>query len=698
MGCVSSKRQAEVVDAHQRADAGQVAGPQARNVVWPSPASLSPGMDTLPPYVAPDLRKDLLDVPWSKFPGRRINIWHFSDVRDLGEGPREPVGGAARMASAIHHAEAALGSAPLVLFSGGALGPSDAVVLARGEHAISALNAMQVQCAVVGNRDLAFGLERFEELSRLSAFPWLLSNARLAKGGGPVPGTERSRIIEHLGVRVGLIGLVDGHWAAPAGADDAVLECLDAVEEARVLASQLRQDGAEIVVALTHARAAVDRALCSQVPEVDLVLGGHDGSYEARPVPPHMTWMVKSGSQLRTASLLAAWVPQQARRARIECKRIDVTTHFAQDATVATLVRDGQAAADAHRTRVLGVTACDLDASPSSLGIRECPLANVVCDAWRAACRACRGADVALLPASALAMRDSRTTVPRGPITLGDVLNLLPPSEDTVVLGVTGSMLLQAIEASVGQWPHPHGGFLQVSGISFAFNGMRPAGRRVVQSTVLVGGAPLDLPRTYRVVTTARAARGEHGLHILAACPVLESASEAPSLTLAMVAMLLELQEASAGTKRVSQGADTSARGDEFRPEASVTAHPMGAAGDDMDSDGTVEEAVPRPATSQSVESGESSQLTPKSGAPPRAGASASMGRSGHAGGSRLSPSSRTHDDADGMLKTAAITDAPAGGQLLVSGSRPMTAWVDEFNMLGLAPVAEGRIDNVTRA
>lgn len=90
-----------------------------------------------------------------------------------------------------------------------------------------------------------------------------------------------------------------------------------------------------------------------------------------------------------------------------------------------------------------------------------------------------------------------------------------------------------------------------------------------------------------------------------------------------------------------------------------------------MDSDGTVEEAVPRPATSQSVESGESSQLTPKSGAPPRAGASASMGRSGHAGGSRLSPSSRTHDDADGMLKTAAITDAPAG-----KGSRGLTGSV----------------------
>lgn len=96
----------------------------------------------------------------------------------------------------------------------------------------------------------------------------------------------------------------------------------------------------------------------------------------------------------------------------------------------------------------------------------------------------------------------------------------------------------------------------------------------------LTAPRPFPLQRTYRVVTTARAARGEHGLHILAACPVLESASEAPSLTLAMVAMLLELQEASAGTKRVSQGADTSARGDEFRPEASVTAHPMGAAGD----------------------------------------------------------------------------------------------------------------------
>merc|ERR1711963_1068566 len=55
-----------------------------------------------------------------------------------------------------------------------------------------------------------------------------------------------------------------------------------------------KKQGAEIVIALTHMRAPNDELLAHEVPEVDLILGGHDHHYEVKPVGPHGTYVLKS--------------------------------------------------------------------------------------------------------------------------------------------------------------------------------------------------------------------------------------------------------------------------------------------------------------------------------------------------------------------------------------------------------------------
>jgi len=72
---------------------------------------------------------------------------------------------------------------------------------------------------------------------------------------------------------------------------------------ARELCALLRSQGAEVVIALTHMRLPNDERLASLVPELDLVLGGHDHdrcvlrAEGSRRVP-----IVKSGTDFREFS------------------------------------------------------------------------------------------------------------------------------------------------------------------------------------------------------------------------------------------------------------------------------------------------------------------------------------------------------------------------------------------------------------
>ncbi|OBS81435.1 hypothetical protein A6R68_20363, partial [Neotoma lepida] len=56
----------------------------------------------------------------------------------------------------------------------------------------------------------------------------------------------------------------------------------DYVEAANELAAELREEGADLVIAMTHMKWGNDTRLAQRAEGLDLILGGHDHEYGIR--------------------------------------------------------------------------------------------------------------------------------------------------------------------------------------------------------------------------------------------------------------------------------------------------------------------------------------------------------------------------------------------------------------------------------
>ena len=204
---------------------------------------------------------------------KRLTILHFNDVYDVSADR------AAKFVTVIRsYAEAE----PLILFSGDCYSPSIMSVVSKGSQMPPVLNAIGVQAAVFGNHEFDWGLPRAEELCAQCTFPWLMSNCWVRETGRTLGGGERTVLLEHAGVKVGLMGLIEREWLASLSTiEESELECSDFVAVGKELAADLRKRGAEVIIALTHMRQGNDERLMTEcADEIDLILGGHDHHFE----------------------------------------------------------------------------------------------------------------------------------------------------------------------------------------------------------------------------------------------------------------------------------------------------------------------------------------------------------------------------------------------------------------------------------
>ena len=117
-------------------------------------------------------------------------------------------------------------------------------------------------------------------LADATNFPWLLSNVLDGKDRTNLSNSLMSKIIEWKGVKIGLMGLAEKEWidTLPNLPEHGCIY-VDFISEAERIAASLREEGAQIVIALTHMREPNDIKLAKTVEGVDLILGGHDHFY-----------------------------------------------------------------------------------------------------------------------------------------------------------------------------------------------------------------------------------------------------------------------------------------------------------------------------------------------------------------------------------------------------------------------------------
>ncbi len=136
----------------------------------------------------------------------------------------------------------------------------------------------------------------------------------------------------------------------------------------------------------------------------------------------------------------------------------------------------------------------------------ETNLGDLCADAYRDQ----SGAEIALVGGGGI-----RVSIPKGDITLRDILNVHPFGNYLCVIEATGQQILDALEWGARAVPGELGGFLQVSGLTYEIctsiespcvadeSGMflEVRGERRVRN-VLVGGEPIDPERTYTLASS----------------------------------------------------------------------------------------------------------------------------------------------------------------------------------------------------
>lgn len=460
-----------------------------------------------------------------------LSIVHFNDVYELREREKEPVGGVARFKSKI---DSLCLQEPLVLFSGDALSPSNMSTVTKGLHMVPVLNQLSVNVAVYGNHDFDFGIEHLVKVAQQTAFPWLMSNVLDKKTKRPLAEGKRSLVLEWRGVKIGLMGLVEWEWLdslADFGQEDVIFT--DFVEVAMELVKELKQQGCQLLIALTHMRIPNDVRLAKEVQELDLVLGGHDHHYEMREVG--RTVVLKSGSDFREFSQIDVFFTGQQPHFTVT-KHI-VTKDTPPDLNMLKVVDDFSVVMDHGMEKELITLDCDLDGRFSHVRTQETNLGNLVADVMLKTMRT----DAALLNSGCLR---SDTVHEKGPFKMKDLKSIFPMLDPLAVIELTGRQLLMALENGVSQYPKHEGRFPQVSGIKFSFDPSQPEGGRVLAHTVCVGGIPIDPDRLYRLCTKGYLVTGKDGYEVFKEARVLVRQEEAPILDTIIAHYLQEVIDA----------------------------------------------------------------------------------------------------------------------------------------------------------
>ena len=387
-----------------------------------------------------------------------------------------------------------------------------------------------------------FGLETLSSLVSRTTFPWLLSNVVDSETGRQLADGGVTHVLDWGGKKIGLLGLVEKEWLdtiATINIDQVEYE--DYVTSGRRLAAQLKAQGCEFVIALTHMRTPNDIRLAENVEEIDIILGGHDHVYEKLEVAGK--FILKSGTDFRQFSKIS--LDFQHQPVQVDIQAVDVTSDYAPDPNLERDLESFSEVVEGKMSEELGELGTELDGRFASLRTKETNLGNLVTDIMVAALNA----DCALLNSGTLR---SDTVHPEGKFYLRDLMMILPMMDPLVLLDVTGDQLCQALENGVSQWPKLEGRFPQVSGISFAFDPSQPPGSRVDPEYVKVGDEYLDPHHHYRLVTKAYLALGKDGYDALAQAPVLVDEECSPNLTSAVQNHFKAIQMKTDKSRRLS--------------------------------------------------------------------------------------------------------------------------------------------------
>ncbi len=427
-------------------------------------------------------------------------------AQDAAEG--KCFGGAARLATAVREARAGSNLPTIFLNAGDNYQGSLFFTYHRGLAEALAFNAVGLDAMVLGNHEFNNGPEGLRVFLDAAEFPVIAGNVAL-DAEPALAGTMPSRIVLEVGgERVGIVGALTADTLEISSPGPNVVFA-DVVAHLTAEVAALEAEGVNKIIALTHVGHFDDLAIAGAVPGIDVIIGGHSHTLMGNTIEGALPYPVMAAGSDGTVPIAQAYAygkylgdlrvtfDADGRVTAVAGEPLLLDASIAEDAAVVAMVAELAAPIEALRARVIGETAEPVDGSRENCRARECAMGVLVAEAMleRAAPL---GAQVAIQNGGGL-----RASIDGGPVTMGEVLTVLPFQNTLATFTLTGAEIVEALENGLSQVEEGAGRFPQVAGLRFVWDPAAEPGARVVSVEIETGdgAVPLDPAADYGIVS-----------------------------------------------------------------------------------------------------------------------------------------------------------------------------------------------------
>lgn len=409
-----------------------------------------------------------------------FQILQLNDVYEIAPLEGGKVAGLARVAT-VRDELISENPQTLTIMAGDFLSPSligtlkDGAVGERiqGLQMVETMNALGIDYVTFGNHEFDISEEALQARINASDFEWVSSNVSQKKGEEIAPFQKnkegQTKAIPTYFIhqfknatgqtlRLGIIGVTLPFNKAP------YVYYEDEFEKAREVYEQIK-DKTDVVIIISHLEIAGDKILAEKMPEIPLIMGGHD--HTNMKVEVTNNYITKADANAKTVYIHRFKYDFKTKTITINSKLKEINDQIVSQAKTEAVVEKWQNKANESMI-ALGYTPDavvvnlkeSLDGRESTIRYEPTLLGKIIA---KSMLEACPTAQVALLNSGSVRIDDQLI----GQITQTDILRILPFGGGVVLSEWKGKDLLRVLD--IGLYTNRGlGGYLQHAGIKQA--------------------------------------------------------------------------------------------------------------------------------------------------------------------------------------------------------------------------------------
>lgn len=342
--------------------------------------------------------------------------------------------------------------------------------LTKGKAIVDLYNLLKYDATTFGNHEFDFGIDNLKKLSEITKFPFIVSNLYESNSNKEIPFIKPYLFKSYEDLKVAIIGVTTEETpkiSMPQNVEKLFFK--NPIITIKSYQKILKDPSIQLHIVLSHLGVDMDKQLAKEIPEIDVIIGGHTHDLLKSPVKSGNAIICQTGSRGRYAGKLDLWIDRDDNK--IIKNRYELFTNidgsYPPDPEVVKLIDKIKRSLGDIYNKKIGTTFSTIYTSKE----KESSLGDLITDSIRDK----SGAQIAFQNSYGI-----RSSIIKGDIRYQDVFEILPFENTIITMELSGRQIKELLEESFSL----NNGMLQVSGLIATYNLNNPAGQRLVNLTI----------------------------------------------------------------------------------------------------------------------------------------------------------------------------------------------------------------------